>query len=172
MWFNWLKSCIWPPPPLTPPHPSFDFKPCSFPAQQTDHGAKCSPAYQTTRLHPGDNQSDFITVELNSPSKRMADIYVLWLFGCSWAITLLINQWLSLPPASILAGSLLGSPLMFCYKCCGGQDAFLLWLIPPDMRVRSQSALGAAVNSRMHQYLCKMERAIYPPSSEGPRLLS
>lgn len=96
-----------------------------------------SPGGQPVRLYH--------TVELNSPSKRMADIYVLWLFGRSWPITLLINQRLSLPPASILAGSLLGGPLMFC----GGRDAVLLWLIPPDMRIRSQSALGAAVNGRV-----------------------
>lgn len=90
---------------LTPllPYTSCDFTPRSFPAQQTDQGAKCSPAYQTTRLGPGDSQSDFITAwNLTPPSKRMADIYVLWLLGCSWAITLLINQRLSLPPASCL----------------------------------------------------------------------
>lgn len=51
----------------------------------------------------------------------------------------------------------------------------LLWLIPPDMRVRSQSALGAAENGRMHRYLCKqskLEHGISPPSSEASRLLS
>lgn len=109
-----------------------------------------SPGGQPVRLYH--------TLELNSPSKRMADIYVLGLFGCSWAITLLINPRLSLPPASVLAGSLLGSPLMLCYKCCGGQGGVLLLLKPPDMRVRSQSALGAAVNGQMHRYLCESEQ--------------
>lgn len=69
-----------------------------------------SPGGQPVRLYH--------TVELNSPSKRMADIYVLWLFICSWAITLLISQRLSLLAASILAGSLLGCPLMF-YSAVG-----------------------------------------------------
>lgn len=106
-----LENCIWP--TLSPSwllsYPSSDFTPCSFPAQQIKaqmftglSDNMPSPRGQSVRLYH--------TVEPNSPSKRMTDIYVFWLFICSWAIILLISQHLSLPAASIVTGNLLGSP--------------------------------------------------------------
>lgn len=109
---SWLENCIRP--TLSPSwllsYPSSDFTPCSFPAQQTDQGPN---VHQLIRQHAftwGQPVRLYLTVELNSPFKRMADIYVLWLFICSWAITLLISQHLSLPAASIITGNLSGSP--------------------------------------------------------------
>lgn len=82
-----------------------------LPAQQRSPGTKCSPAYQTRSLHSGDNQSEFIA------PWNLTHYPTGWLifmsFGCfsrSQPITLQINQWLSLPPSSILCGSLLSRP--------------------------------------------------------------
>lgn len=102
----------------------------------------------------------------------MADIYVLWLFGCSWAITPLINQRLSLPPASCLHPLASRFPPRW-QPVGGGQDAVLWWPPPPDVRVRSHAALGAAVDGRMRQYLCKrskLDHAVYPPPPTPPSL--
>lgn len=52
------------------------------PSAETAAAQNVSPAYQKTSLHSGDDQSEFIAPwNLTRHPSRMADIYVLWLFG-------------------------------------------------------------------------------------------
>lgn len=132
-----------------------------------------SPGGQPVRLYH--------TVELNSPSKRMADIYVLWLFICSWAITLLISQHLILPAASIVTGNLLGSPSCFAARIgtllyCGCRsikcwmwrfDSSLLWSLQ-WMVFGFVSACTQHTHTHKHMHRC-INCCLSP---DGPRLLS
>lgn len=94
-----------------PSSPSSDVAPRSLPARRRDPGTKCSRAYQTASLHSGDNQSEFIAPwNLTHPPTGWLIFMSFGCFSLSQAIILQINQWLSLPPPSILCGSLLARP--------------------------------------------------------------